>query len=207
MHIVVHANSASREEWLAKKTGAVQLSWVDTAAQFAAYLNADAFFDLKQEDQIPVHFYPLHKPVFVHAVAETLREIDHPGIIRINAWTGFLQRPVVEIVARPSQQATARTVMEALDWQWRFVPDTPGIIAARIVAMVINEAYFTLGDGVSNREEIDTAMKLGANYPHGPFEWSQKIGVDNIYRLLVKLGETNGRYAIAPALRREALGG
>ena len=78
------------------------------------------------------------------------------------------------------------------------------MIAARVIAMVVNEAYFALGDGVSTKSSIDTAMKLGTNYPYGPFEWSEKIGLKKIYALLNKLNETDSRYIPAPNLQKEA---
>ena len=81
-----------------------------------------------------------------------------------------------------------------LGWKYRIVPDIPGMISGRILAMIINEAYYTLQENVSTREEIDIAMKLGTNYPFGPFEWSEKIGLENIYDLLNKLGATDDRY-------------
>ena len=40
--------------------------------------------------------------------------------------------------------------------------------------------FLQLGENVSTRDEIDTAMKLGTNYPFGPFEWAEKIGLKNI---------------------------
>ncbi len=46
-----------------------------------------------------------------------------------------------------------------------FVKDEPGFVSARIVAMIINEAYFTWEAGTSSKEEIDIAMKLGTGYP------------------------------------------
>ena len=74
-------------------------------------------------------------------------------------------------------------------------------IALRIIAMIVNEAYFALGDGISTKEEIDTAMKLGTNYPYGPFEWSEKIGLKKIYALLQNLGNSGERYLVAPLLK------
>lgn len=76
-------------------------------------------------------------------------------------------------------------------------------ISLRIISMIVNEAYFALGDGISTKEEIDTAMKLGTNYPYGPFEWSQKIGLKKIYALLQNLGREKERYAAAPLLKYE----
>jgi 3-hydroxybutyryl-CoA dehydrogenase len=71
--------------------------------------------------------------------------------------------------------------------------------------MIINEAYFTVGEEVSSKREIDIAMKLGTNYPLGPFEWADKIGLSNIYKLLLKLSSIGTRYTIAPLLEKEAL--
>jgi 3-hydroxybutyryl-CoA dehydrogenase len=58
-----------------------------------------------------------------------------------------------------------------------------------------------LGEKVSTKEEIDLAMKLGTNYPWGPFEWAEKIGVENILNLLEKLSQQEERYFPAPALK------
>ncbi len=45
-------------------------------------------------------------------------------------------------------------------------------------------------------------MKLGTNYPNGPFEWAEKIGIEKIYLLLQKLAEKEDRYQPAPALKK-----
>ena len=78
-----------------------------------------------------------------------------------------------------------------------------GMITARVLATIINEAYYTLGAQVSTREEIDIAMKLGTGYPYGPFEWSEKIGLKRIYELLVELSKVDERYTPAPLLKAE----
>jgi len=69
--------------------------------------------------------------------------------------------------------------------------------------MIINEAYFALGEGVSSKENIDIAMKTGTNYPYGPFEWAAKIGLQRIQQLLVQMQKENNRYSIAPALLKD----
>ena len=86
-----------------------------------------------------------------------------------------------------------------------WLEDTPGFISARVIAMIINEAYYALEEAVSTKEEIDTAMKLGTSYPFGPFEWAEKIGLKNVYELLLALAITNARYLPAPLLKKEAL--
>jgi len=79
------------------------------------------------------------------------------------------------------------------------------MISARVIAMIINEAYFGLGDEITSKTETDIAMKLGTNYPYGPFEWSEKIGLQKIYALLKKLNKSDSRYAIAPAMEKDLI--
>jgi 3-hydroxybutyryl-CoA dehydrogenase len=67
--------------------------------------------------------------------------------------------------------------------------------------MIINEAFYALSDNVSSKQEIDVAMQLGTNYPFGPFEWADQIGVNNVLKLLDKLTETDRRYTPAPLLQ------
>jgi 3-hydroxyacyl-CoA dehydrogenase len=80
---------------------------------------------------------------------------------------------------------------------------TPGLVLRRIVCQLINEAYFALGEGVARREDIDTTMRLAFNWPRGPFEWADTLGVaeaaETLDALRRELGEE--RYRVAPALR------
>ncbi|MHC1569453.1 MAG: 3-hydroxyacyl-CoA dehydrogenase family protein, partial [Candidatus Syntropharchaeales archaeon] len=62
--------------------------------------------------------------------------------------------------------------------------DSPGFIANRIALPLLNEAYFTLMEGVATKEDIDTAMKLGYNHPMGPLELTDLIGLDTILKIL-----------------------
>ena len=56
------------------------------------------------------------------------------------------------------------------------VADTPGLVVARTLAMLINEAADAVQQGVCTPEGADAAMKLGVNYPAGPFEWLERLG-------------------------------
>lgn len=87
------------------------------------------------------------------------------------------------------------------------VIDRPGMISMRIISMIINEAYLVMQEGISEREDIDIAMKLGTNYPFGPIEWSEKIGVDLVYNILLSMFEEFGddRYRITPLLKENAI--
>jgi 3-hydroxybutyryl-CoA dehydrogenase len=73
--------------------------------------------------------------------------------------------------------------------------------------MVINEAYYTLQEKTATTADIDLAMKLGTNYPYGPFEWAARIGLENIYQLLqaVYADTQDERYRICPLLKKTYL--
>ena len=74
-------------------------------------------------------------------------------------------------------------------------------IASRVELAIINEAYHAAGDGVASPPDIDRAMKLGANHPHGPFERAREIGLGQLVTGLARLEATVGeRYRVAPAL-------
>lgn len=201
MHIVVKAGAQQKSEFLSKGVpGEVWISFPDTNGIIPG---ADAYFDLCFEEDGAAFPAITNKPVFVNAVIATINELPE-NYIRINAWNGFLKRDIVEIVAADSQLPHL-TLLDALGWKYQLAPDVPGMIAARIIAMIINEAYFGLGDEISSKAEIDIAMKLGTNYPYGPFEWSEKIGLKKIYALLKKLSEKDNRYAVASSLEKEIL--
>jgi len=162
---------------------------------------ADAWFDLCYESEGAAFPNITDAPVFVNAVLTNSAALPD-NYIRINAWNSFLQRPVIEVVP-PKNKLAFDTVLSTLGWSYQVVPDVPGMIAARVIAMIINEAYFALGDEVSTKEDIDTAMKLGTNYPHGPFEWCDIIGIQPIHQLLQLLAKEDDRYTPAPALTAE----
>jgi 3-hydroxybutyryl-CoA dehydrogenase len=76
-----------------------------------------------------------------------------------------------------------------------------GFVYARVVAQIVNEAYFALEEEVADKTDIDRAMCFGVNYPQGPFTWSK--GKEKIFATLLKeLASTtdNKRYKIAPLL-------
>ena len=78
-------------------------------------------------------------------------------------------------------------------------------IALRVISCIVNEAFLALSEGVATAEDIDEAMKLGANYPKGPFEWAQEIGAPKIVRTLDSLRTAHGEaYIAAPSLRDRA---
>ncbi len=200
MQLVVLAED---EQWKELATVTAGVEWVRAANPFllSAYDNAAAFFILK--NITATDFSATGKPVFINSVTNTLVHMRIPkNVLRINGWHTFLQRPLWEVAGEIT--TTAENILLQINKRIIAVKDEPGFIAGSTVAMIINEAYFALGDAISDKTAIDTAMKLGTNYPYGPFEWADKIGITNVYELLKKLSETDTRYTPAPALTAAA---
>ncbi|MBC8308966.1 MAG: 3-hydroxybutyryl-CoA dehydrogenase [Planctomycetes bacterium] len=63
-------------------------------------------------------------------------------------------------------------------------------IFSRVLVGIINEAMWAITEGVASAKDVDTAMKLGMNFPLGPIEWSQRIGLNNVHALLTSLNKT-----------------
>lgn len=80
--------------------------------------------------------------------------------------------------------------------------DTAGI-EARILATIVNEAASAVAEGVAGPDAIDTAMRLGTNYPHGPLEWGERLGLTSVVATLDALHAAvpDGRYRVTPLLR------
>ncbi|HEV8251951.1 MAG TPA: 3-hydroxyacyl-CoA dehydrogenase NAD-binding domain-containing protein [Candidatus Limnocylindria bacterium] len=82
-------------------------------------------------------------------------------------------------------------------------------IAERLLATIVNEAASAVADGVAAPESIDVAMRLGANYPSGPLEWGERVGLATAVRTLdaLAVASPDGRYRVVPLLRSLAEGG
>ena len=65
----------------------------------------------------------------------------------------------------------------------------PSTIAERVTLAIVNEAYRALGDGVATEDDIDQAMRLGANHPFGPFEWTRRTGLHEVVVMLDALSD------------------
>lgn len=196
MKIVAIAGRYGKAEIPSELAG-VSWVWVEKPAELSGHPDADCFIDL---DFIPVEERILELsrllpgPVLINSVVNTLEEIGYP-FIRINAWPGMLERRIHELAVSDEKSRTAvHALYEKLGWQYRLVPDIAGMLSARVLATIINEACYTLEDQVSTREEIDAAMRLGTNYPRGPFEWAALIGEENVLALLQAMAHEDDRY-------------
>src|SRR6201994_2069140 len=81
------------------------------------------------------------------------------------------------------------------------IKEAPGFITSRINAMIGNEAFYMLQEGIASAQDIDKALKLGLNHPMGPFELVDLVGLDTRLHILEYLHKTLGeKYRPAPLL-------
>ncbi|MFF4099950.1 3-hydroxyacyl-CoA dehydrogenase [Streptomyces sp. NPDC001903] len=117
-------------------------------------------------------------------------------------------RGATRIALSAGEDTSERTLAEAvglfqkLGKKVSVIGDVPGMIVARTVAMLIDLTADAVARGAATAEDIDTAMRLGVNYPLGPSEWHERLGRDWAYDLLHHLDERcpGGRYAPSLAL-------
>jgi len=112
-------------------------------------------------------------------------------------------------VARAMQTAdeTVKRVVDFIEGVGQtavFVNDGPGLVRARTVCCIINEACSALMEDVATASDIDQAMQLGTNYPYGPLAWADYIGLDTVLGIITGLFQEWGedRYRPSPLLRR-----
>ena len=98
--------------------------------------------------------------------------------------------------------ATARRFVESLGKKTAVAEDFPAFIVNRILLPMINEAVYTLYEGVGSVEEIDKAMRLGAHHPMGPLELADFIGLDTCLSVMQVLyeGLADSKYRPCPLL-------
>lgn len=200
--VILATNEQKREIEIKNVNQNTSLIFIASIGEIEQLEDIDAIF-LLTDDLSNASFKEYSgKPVIIHSVVNTLMDKKLlSNYSRINAWPGFIKRPTWEIAA--NDENAAGLVLRELGWDAVFVKDEPGLVAAKVISMIINEAYFALEEKVSTIKEIDLAMKLGTNYPAGPFEWKDIIGIQNIYSLLQRLSETDKRYLPAPLLQEE----
>ena len=156
-------------------------------------LNKDAYFE---------DYSGCKMPVLINSVSNTLKSAKHgANVIRLNGWNGFLKRTTWELTGENND--IIKELSAQLGVRFSFLPDEPGFVSARVLAMIINEAYFAKAENVSTENEIDIALKLGTNYPKGPFEWANEIGLSNVLNLLKTLSLVDARYTVCKLLEKE----
>lgn len=100
----------------------------------------------------------------------------------------------------------AAAMFQALGKAVSVIADSPGLIVLRTVAMLVNEAFEARFTGVASGQDIDRAMRLGANHPIGPMAWAGALGIDRVAGVLHALHSATGdtRYRLSQALQQAA---
>ena len=179
----------------------------------------DVIFDLNFDDDQShlIHFDKMNKPVIVSAVKKQIAEAVHEFeehvkacMIGFNALPTFINREKAEVsLLNDADEPRLNEVMSQLGWDYHLVKDRVGLVTPRVVFMIINEACYTLQEGTAGVEDIDLGMKLGTNYPKGPFEWADEIGIKDVYETLKAIYDDtqDERYKICPLLKTKYLKG
>lgn len=112
---------------------------------------------------------------------------------------------LLEIVrALETSEATLQTCAEVgrrMGKEVVVIRESPGFVTSRIDALIGNEAFYMLQEGIASAEDIDKALKLGLNHPMGPFELADMVGLDVRLSILEYLHKTLGeKYRPCPLL-------
>lgn len=179
--------------------------------------NYDVIFDfiLDEEPDEFDQYASADCTLFVNSAKMSLAELGYAvgnqvscTVFGFNGLPTLFNRSVLEIsLLRQNDSVKLGELARKLGTEFFVVEDRVGLVTPRVICMIINEAYYTVQEGTATREDIDTAMKLGTNYPYGPFEWCQRIGIRHVYELLESVYEDtrDERYKICPLLKREYL--
>ena len=216
MKILARGEKIKTDE-LKQKLSAISIDWtvLDTQNYGTVNLqNFDIIFDLNFDDHSTAlaAFAPLKdKPVFVSAAKKSLAQAAHQCgykidcvLIGINALPTFINRSLAEVSLLDTFHSDVlKSILAQLGWEYKLVADRVGFITPRIILMIINEACYTVQEGTATLRDIDISMKLGTNYPYGPFEWADNIGVKEVYETLEAIYQDthDERYKICPLLK------
>jgi 3-hydroxybutyryl-CoA dehydrogenase len=161
------------------------------------------FIDEKSSSHVPVFSSSLCIPAYEHA---PMSKYPH-RIIGIGLYNTFSNAKLLEIALSKITDKiileNAESFLKEINVNYAKVPDRAGLVFPRILSMIINEAVQVYSEDVASRDDIDTAMRLGTNYPFGPLEWADKLGIDLVYNILAALQNEYGedRYRPHPALK------
>jgi 3-hydroxybutyryl-CoA dehydrogenase len=133
------------------------------------------------------------------AGGHTLRiEVDGlGGTVEGEPFYAVVPLNLVEVTGDAGEQA-----FSALGLHTARVQPSPGGVLPRAISQLVNEAHFSLGEGVAGAEDIDDGLVLGLNHPRGPIAWGELLGREHVLATLAALRELHGdAYRAAPALR------
>ena len=160
-------------------------------------------------------FLPAETPVFFDTSSSSSQSFSYlfPKAKTVFGFCGLptlLNRPLLEVsLYHEADREKLAETCAALGTDYRIVADRVGLVTPRVICQIINEACFTVQEGTATMQDVDLGMKLGTNYPRGPFAWANAIGVERVYAVLEALWHDthDERYKVCPLLKRQALRG
>jgi 3-hydroxybutyryl-CoA dehydrogenase len=215
MQILVIGNTSNKEE-LKQKFGQNHIyHFVEPGSDSSDLLpSTDVVFDFAPDKKfIKARYLNFVNPVFLNTSLITLSELtEHGDAAQRDFFFGFcglptfVNRSVLEVsISEKKNESRLNEICSRLSTDFVCVEDRVGLVTPRVICMIINEAYCTLEEGTASREDIDLAMKLGTNYPYGPFEWAKRVGIKQVIELLdaVYRDTRDDRYKVNDLLRSE----
>jgi 3-hydroxybutyryl-CoA dehydrogenase len=139
--------------------------------------------------------------IFVDAYATDLRELSkrlmHPQrIVGYGVLAALADQRVVEVVdaeeTSDDMLELAQDLFESIGRNVALVENEPGLFLGRTVGSIVNEAVCVVQEEIAGADDVDSAMKLGTNYPKGPIEWGREIGGDRVARILARVAAADG---------------
>lgn len=186
----------------------IELSLSGSDVVFDFCVDDDPFQVEAYADKPGISFFLNTAKISLTELSNLVNHQIKASVFGFNGLPTFLNRDVLEVsVLNKEDEKHLQEICEALKTKYLVVNDRVGLVTPRIICMIINEAYYTVQEGTATREDIDLAMKLGTNYPYGPFEWCERIGIRHVYELLEAVYEDthDERYKICPLLKKEYL--
>ena len=143
------------------------------------------------------------------SITEMASAVRHPGrFLGIHFFNPVPVMKLVELVpgkdTAPASLEKARFLVERLGKTPVVVKESPGFIVNRLLCPMMNEAAYLVMEGVASPEDIDLAMKLGANHPIGPLSLADLVGIDVLYAIMGVLHGATGdpKFRPCPLLER-----
>ncbi|RYY59301.1 MAG: hypothetical protein EOO05_13675 [Chitinophagaceae bacterium] len=182
-----------------------KIQWLDNLPVDDKTLRADLVIDLLF-DNSPGRVERLQQPAFDCVMVNWLQGGLPGNLVAINGWPGFMGRTLIEASCgnegvRQHAEVLAAQAGRTIEW----ITEASGFISPAIVGGIINEAFLALEEGTGTEEAIDTAMKLGTNYPFGPFQWARQIGYRNVVDYLEYNNRHTPGYQVSILLKEKAL--
>ena len=162
-----------------------------------------AGYEVLTEAGDPVEVRALGLPPMMLCADRSLRALDDPDAVGFNLVPPIEGSQLVELTGQHSEQVDLHWNRLGFHTEW--VEDAPGLVLGRIVAQLVNEAMFAVGEGVGTPEDVDAGLELGLNHPRGAYGWGETIGFDRVLAALdgIWSERRDERYRPAPLLVRE----